>query len=165
MFTLIAVFCSTAPVCSATFMNRLLNNSSSTGSGRSLPGCDARRRGSTRRSSMWSSSVISAAQPGSTTVVALASRISAGPAMRVAGAQVRAVEHRRIVLGVIGEYAHAVHGVAAAPSRRRGSVASCTVSPAATASTATASTISGRSGVAKPKRARCASVKSATMAA
>ena len=37
MFTLIEVFCSTAPVCSATFMNRLLNSSSSTGSGRSLP--------------------------------------------------------------------------------------------------------------------------------
>ena len=37
MLTLIDVFCSTAPVCSATFMNRLLNSSSSTGSGRPLP--------------------------------------------------------------------------------------------------------------------------------
>ena len=37
---------------------------------------------SVRRSVMWSSGVISAVQPGSTTVVALASRISAGPAMR-----------------------------------------------------------------------------------
>ena len=41
--------------------------------------------------------VISAVQPGSTTVVALASRISAGPANAVAGPQRGAVEHRRVV--------------------------------------------------------------------
>ena len=48
MLTLVEVFCSTAPVCSATFMKRLLNSSSSTGSARiaalSLPrsACSAR---------------------------------------------------------------------------------------------------------------------------
>ena len=43
MLTLSEVFCSTAPVCSATFMNRLLNSSSSTGSGLVAAGGDARR--------------------------------------------------------------------------------------------------------------------------
>ena len=50
-------------------------------SGFSLPAGTRLGRGSVRRRIMWSSLVTSALQPGSITVVALASRISAGPAM------------------------------------------------------------------------------------
>ena len=53
-------------------------------------------------------------------------------------------------------------GVGRALGARGAIGVSRTASPAAIASTATASTTSARSGVAKPKRARCAAVKSAT---
>ncbi len=78
MFTLVAVLRSTTPILSATAMNRLLNNSSFTGCAlvSAVTGREARRhsrrlrQGSTR-----------ARQPGSTMVVAMASRIIAGPSI------------------------------------------------------------------------------------
>ena len=79
MFTLSEVFCRTAPVCSAMDMKRLLNSSSITGSTRPVSAVRALARCSVRRRIRWFSGVTSAVQPGSTTVVALASRISAGP--------------------------------------------------------------------------------------
>ena len=83
-------------------MKRLLNSSSITGSGRAASATRAAARFSVRRSSRWLSAVTSAVQPGSTTVVALASRISAGPGMRSSRRQRLAVEHRRLVLGAGG---------------------------------------------------------------
>ncbi len=155
MLTLMDVFCSTAPVCSATFMNRLLNSSSNTGSGRPLPAAVRAGKGEVRRSVIWSSRVISAVQPGSTTVVALASRISAGPAIRSPASS--AVRSNTGASWVSPPEKMPIRSIdSGSPVSRAASVASCTVSPGKVASTATASTTSGRSGVAKPKRARCA---------
>ena len=109
MLTLSEVFCSTAPVCSATFMNRLLNSSSSTGSGRSLPAGDARRRAARcGAGSCGRAAVTSAVQPGSTTVVALASRISAGPAMRSPASSAVRSNTGASMLGAAGEHRDAV---------------------------------------------------------
>ena len=78
MFTDWAVASSRVPICSAIDMNRLLKISNSTGSA-----CGARRglRGRAVRSSSTSarSAVRLARQPSSTTVVALASAMIAGP--------------------------------------------------------------------------------------
>ena len=52
MLTEWAVFCSRSPICSAIFMNRLLNTSSMIGSAR-VPGAAAAGRGRTRRSSRF----------------------------------------------------------------------------------------------------------------
>ena len=77
MFTDAAVFSSATPICSATFMNRLLNISSITGSA-SVPTA-ALGRGTTRCSTSSPAGATVAAQPGSTTVVEWGSTITAGP--------------------------------------------------------------------------------------
>ena len=74
--------------------------------------------------------VTRACQPGSTTVVAFASAMIAGPSMRVARARVVAPEHRRVVRFVLAEHGHprgrlqrarcaAAAARAARPPRRR----------------------------------------------
>ena len=159
MLTDSEVFCSTAPVCSATLMNRLLNSSSSTGSGFSLPAGTRSGSGSVRRRIMWSSAVTLAVQPGSTEVVALASRISAGPgSVSPARRLVRSNTAARRSAPWVNSVTVSM-GSGLVPASRDGRVVSRTVSPAAVASTEICSATSGRSGVAKPKRARCAAVK------
>ena len=76
-----AVACSRTPICSATDMNRLLKISSITGS-TAVPAAARPGLASTRVSSRSPRPVSSARQPGSTTVVAKSSTISAGPATR-----------------------------------------------------------------------------------
>ena len=108
MFTLIEVFCSTAPVCSATFMNRLLNSSSSTGSGRPLPA--GTRRG--ERLGAAQDHVVQRGDLGGPAGfddgggVGLAHQRRPGDA--VAREQRRALEHRRLDLGAAGEHADAI---------------------------------------------------------
>ncbi len=80
MFTECAVFCRRSPICSAMFMNRLLNTSSITGSA-SVPTACRDSRGTTRASSIGPARITRACQPGSTTVVALRSATIAGPSM------------------------------------------------------------------------------------
>ena len=116
-----------------------------------------------RRSSRWFCAVTSAVQPGSTTVVALASRISAGPGRRSPASRA-ARSNTGAAWSVPPVQTATVSTAAGAPEARAGSAASATRSPVATASTATASTTSPRSGVAKPNRARCAAVKSSRRA-
>ena len=84
MFTEYDVLRSTTPVCSATDMNRLLNTSSITGSD-SVPTVASPGRGTIRARIRWLRRVISAIQPGSTTVVAFASMITAGPCILAPG--------------------------------------------------------------------------------
>jgi len=83
MLTDQAVLASVAPIWSATDMNRLLNTSSSTGSA-SVPAAGGRATASTRRRIRFACPSTLASQPGSITVVAVASVITAGPAIRVA---------------------------------------------------------------------------------
>ena len=87
MLTECAVARSRAPICSATDMNRLLKISSSTGS-TAVPASLRPGRGATRVSSRSAAPVTSARQPGSTTVVAKSSAISAGPSTPAAWPQV-----------------------------------------------------------------------------
>ena len=88
MLTECAVARSRAPICSATDMNRLLKISSSTGS-TSVPASLRPGRGATRVSSRSPRGVTSARQPGSTTVVAKSSAISAGPSTPAPGRRSR----------------------------------------------------------------------------
>ena len=88
MLTECAVARSRAPICSATDMNRLLKISSSTGS-TLVPASLRPGRGATRVSSRSRSGVTSARQPGSTTVVAKSSAISAGPSTPAPGSRSR----------------------------------------------------------------------------
>ena len=78
MLTEYAVFSRVRPICSAIDMNRLLKTSSITGS-QSVPTADSRASATTR--SMTRSPLVAtrACQPGSTTVVAVDSRRTAGP--------------------------------------------------------------------------------------
>ena len=84
MFTEYAVLASVIPICSAIAMNRLLNTSSSTGSA-VVPIACARISAATRSSTRSPRAVSVARHPGSTTVVALCSRMMAGPAMASPG--------------------------------------------------------------------------------
>jgi len=84
MFTEWAVLASVAPICSAMDMNRLLKISSITGSA-SVPMATVFVRSTTRVRTRCPRPVSSARQPGSTTVVAVASVITAGPSMAVPG--------------------------------------------------------------------------------
>ena len=84
MLTEYAVLASVTPICSAIAMNRLLKTSSSTGSA-VVPIACARRAASKRSSTMSPRGVNVARQPGSTTVVALSSRMTAGPAIASPG--------------------------------------------------------------------------------
>jgi len=80
MLTEEAVRANATPICSAIAMKRLLNSSRRTGSTAvSIP--RSRARGSARRRIRWFRGVSVAHQPGSITVVALASRMTAGPSM------------------------------------------------------------------------------------
>ncbi|CKU34668.1 Uncharacterised protein [Mycobacterium tuberculosis] len=81
MFTDWAVASSRKPICSAIDMNRLLKISNSTGSASKPARVAASGRGgvTTRCASRCPVSVIVACQPSSTTVVALASAMIAGP--------------------------------------------------------------------------------------
>ncbi len=83
MFTLVAVLRSTTPILSATAMNRLLNSSSFTGWA-SVP-CSASGCALLRRNSRLTEVSTDTSQPGSTIVVAMASRIKAGPVIRSPG--------------------------------------------------------------------------------
>ena len=85
MLTDWAVASSRAPICSATDMNRLLKISNSTGS-TSVPTRSAPAGRRTRVSSRCPYGVTVARQPGSTTVVELASVIRAGPSTTASGA-------------------------------------------------------------------------------
>ncbi|MNT08832.1 hypothetical protein D3C72_1435870 [compost metagenome] len=78
------MFCSCRPICSAMFMNRLLNTSSNTGS-TVVPTACCTARATRRLSSRWSRSVSSASQPGSTMVVAFFSAMMAGPGITSPG--------------------------------------------------------------------------------
>ena len=159
------VFCSTAPVCSAALMKRLLNSSSITGSGRAASATRAAARVSVRRSSRWLSAVTSAVQPGSTTVVALASRISAGPGMRSSRRSASRSNTGAWCSEPAVQSATVSIGAGGSPPSRGGSAASSTSSPAAVTSATQASTTTSRSGVAKPKRWRCAAVKASSTSA
>ena len=83
-FTEKAVFARVVPICSAIDMNRLLKTSSMTGSA-SVPIAVRAGLGMTLRRNILLSIVISAAQPGSTTVVATGSEMTAGPATESPG--------------------------------------------------------------------------------
>ena len=104
----------------------------------------ARARGRRARCSV-------ARQPGSTTVVAFSSRITAGPAMASPGRRSLAVEDRRIAERAVG--VDAVRPDAAPAARPRGAKTGA-ASPAACArpiaSTAIASMTSGLPGIRKP---------------
>ena len=78
MLTEYAVFSSVRPICSAIDMNRLLNTSSMIGS-QSVPTADSRASGTTRSRTRSPLAARCARQPGSTTVVAVDSRMMAGP--------------------------------------------------------------------------------------
>ena len=145
-------------------MNRLLNTSSSTGSA-VVPIAGARCGGSTRSSTRSPRTVKLARHPGSTTVVALCSRITAGPSITSPGrrssrsntaAQRKepAVYKRMVLIGSSGRCRGANSGAV--------SSAEC-VRP--TASTAIASTISGLPGIRKPYCARYLRSNSAMIAA
>ena len=79
MLTECAVLCSRTPICSATDMNRLLKISSMTGSASVLADPARPGRPPGRVSSRSPRPVTAACQPGSTTVVAKSSVMSAGP--------------------------------------------------------------------------------------
>ena len=85
MFTDTAVCSSTTPICSAMFMNRLLKISSCTGS-TLVPIAMREGRATTRSSTRSPRSVMVPCQPGSITVVAFGSTMTAGPATTVPGA-------------------------------------------------------------------------------
>ncbi len=88
MLTECAVLRSRTPICSATDMNRLLKISSMTGS-TAVPAGRRSGRSATRVSSRSPGPVSSARQPGSVTVVAKSSTISAGPSTRWPGRRSR----------------------------------------------------------------------------
>ena len=98
-------------------MKRLLNTSSITGS-TSVPIAWRFGRGRMRASTRWSSSVTRACQPGSTTVVAFASAMIAGPSIASPGRVSSRAEHRRVVRCVLAEHAHARGGRERARPRR-----------------------------------------------
>ena len=75
-----------------------------------------RRFFSTRRSSTWFFAVISACQPGSTTIVWWLSMISAGPATRVAGLQRLAVEDAGVAPVAVAKICRVSEGVASSSS-------------------------------------------------
>ena len=113
---------------------------------------------------MWFRAVTSAVQPGSITVVALASRTSAGPGRRSPAS--RAVRsYTGVACSAPWVHMATVSTGTGAPSARAGRSGSTTASPAAVASTASASATTWRPGVAKPKRVRCADVKASSVAA
>ena len=119
MFTLIEVFCSTAPVCSATFMNRLLNSSSSTGSGRPLPAA-------TRVASALGAAqdhVVERGDLGGPAGFDHGGRVGLADQRRardaIAGQQRGAIEHRRACVLAAGEHRDRVDRSAAPPSRAR----------------------------------------------
>ena len=108
MLTEYAVFCRRNPICSAMFMNRLLKTSSITGSAR-VPTAVLAGRGRTRRNSRFPAAVMSARQPGSTTIVALRSAMMAGPSNDAPGSRLSLVEQtRRTPAGwfFVGETVH-----------------------------------------------------------
>ena len=78
MFTDEAVLASVAPICSAIDMKRLLKTSSSSGE-RCDGSAEAGAAGELRRRCSSPAASTSASQPGSTTVVLVASRMIAGP--------------------------------------------------------------------------------------
>ena len=137
-------------------MNRLLNTSSITGSAAVPSGVRAGARLDALQDQVVAGAVTAASQPGSTTVVALSSAMIAGPATRWPGAELVAqVDGRAVAL------AARVHvDVPGGDAPGRGSAfdgglgASSGASDRPIASTETASTISARSGMRKPKRAR-----------
>ena len=93
MLTEYAVFCRRKPICSAIFMNKLLNTSSITGSAR-VPTAVVAGRGRTRRNSKFRALVTPARQPGSITMVALASAMIAGPSREAPGLRLSPVTKR-----------------------------------------------------------------------
>ena len=84
MLTECAVACRRTPICSATDMNRLLKISSITGSA-FVPTSALAGRAVTRDSSRSPRSLTTARQPGSTTVVASSSVMTAGPSTACPG--------------------------------------------------------------------------------
>jgi len=88
MFTEAAVFSSTEPICSATDINRLLKISNSTGSTvAASPVSSTPARCAWRSRIKLSSRVSRARQPGSTTMVLVGSRITAGPGNHASAAK------------------------------------------------------------------------------
>ena len=146
MFTEYAVFCSATPICSAIAMNRLLKTSSITGS-TSVPIARRAVRGTTRVITMWSSGVTSARQPGSTTVVALASAMIAGPSMRSPGRSTPRT-NSAASCHAPAPYIRTRCDAASGPSRGGGSITTSSMASAwPIASTEIASRISSRFGI------------------
>ena len=155
MLTECAVDCRRTPICSATDMNRLLKISSITGSAL-VPRLARSGRAVTRDSSRSPRSLTTARQPGSTTVVASSSVMTAGPSTACPGrspargnrstsAQAPSVNigTRAELTGRSGCFLAERGGVSASPS------GSCR---AAVTSTETASTMTGLSRMRKEKR-------------
>ena len=108
MLTLMEVFCSTAPVCSATFMNRLLNSSSNTGSGLSLPAATrvGRGFGAAQDHVVERGDLRGPARLDDGGGIGLAHQRRTGDP--VAGQQRGALENRRLHLRATGKYSHLV---------------------------------------------------------
>ncbi len=132
------------------FMKRLLNTSSIAGSA-SVPMACWVARGTTRASSMGPAAVMTACQPGSTTVVAFFSAMTAGPASVAPGCSVS-----RTYRPASSQRPQCMRTVASGGGTWRGGSApvcgAACVSPAPTASTDTASITSTRSGIRNAKR-------------
>ena len=154
MLTECAVPRSRTPICSATDMNRLLKISSSTGS-TSVPGGLPVTARATRVSSRSPRPVTSADQPGSTTVVAKSSAISAGPATRCPGPR-----SRRLASGASRHCPAAYIGTDALAAGDRAVGRACrdrgvrAARDAAVSSTETASTTTVRSRIRNEKCCR-----------
>ena len=148
-----AVFASASPICSAIDMKRLPNSSSRSGSTAVSTAC-AGRCGISRRSNRWFRGVSAARHPGSTTVVELASRITAGPSIRSPGRRASRSKN-----GVGCQRSLQNTGCTASGTRvpwRSGNSGACSAlrSLVPMHSTLMDSTISERPGIRKPKRAR-----------
>ena len=120
MFTEDAVAARVAPICSAADMYMLLKTSSSTGSA-SVPDGALRASGRMRRSNRLPLSVSRASQSGSTTVVAVSSTMTAGPATRSPDPSFAADMDGGVLHPAFGEQAglRRGSGLAAASGKRR----------------------------------------------
>ena len=152
MLTEYAVFCSCNPICSAMFMNRLLNTSSSTGSA-VVPAANSIARCVRLSSTIWSKVVRFASQPGSTTVVAFFSAMIAGPVMTSPGRR-----SSRTTSAALSHWPLAYMRTVSRLGTLRASCAACCgsagASPAMMDSTDTASTIKSLPCIRKEKRWR-----------
>ena len=155
MLTECAVACRRTPICSATDMNRLLKISSMHRVGVACPISVVAGRAVTRDSSRSPRSLTTARQPGSTTVVARSSVITAGPSTACPGrSSVRAnrstwAQAPPVNMATRAPLAGRSFSCAERGGRSASRPASCL---AAVTSTETASTMTGLSRERKEKR-------------